>query len=51
MIPSSDWTQTAIELVLGVVPGDRGLKIRFGKWFCYALGLELIALEGGTRKK
>lgn len=39
------------KLVPGVVPDDRPVKIRFGSWFGYALGIkhstELLAKEMG----
>lgn len=50
MISISDWSQTAIELILGVVPGDRILKIGFGDWFGYALELYNKAQRGGISK-
>lgn len=37
---SPNWTQTAINLVQGVVAEDRLLKMRFGDWFGCVLGLE-----------
>lgn len=51
VVSTPDWIQTGTELVPGVVPNDKPVKIRFGDWFGHALGIkpraELLAKEMG----
>lgn len=47
-----DYTWTVTELVLGMVPGGRPLKMGFGDWFCDALHLEYnakLVANGGKK--
>lgn len=37
---SPGWTQTDTQLILGVVPGDRPIKMEFENWLGHALELQ-----------